>query len=261
MEAVVGHHRHDHAVTAEPSTPAQVQRGERQQLVAVDDGAQTVDRQHAVAVPVEGEADRVPAARHHLGQRLHVGRAAVRVDVATVGCIGHHGHVRTQAPEDLRSHPIGGPIGAVQQHLQPAEVQLAEARVELAKVVLRRAPQLAHATDRGGLAELAALQLALDRELAVVGELVSVGAEELDPVVLIGVVRGGHHHGEVEAVPREQQGRRGRWQDAGQQRVATRRAHPGRKRRLQHRSRLARVAHDHHLRALGRGQACRRPCQ
>ncbi len=59
VEAVVGHHRDGHAVAAQAPAGAQVQRRERHQLVAVDDLAATVDRQHAVAVAVEGEAHRV----------------------------------------------------------------------------------------------------------------------------------------------------------------------------------------------------------
>ena len=61
VEAVVGHHRHGDAVAGQAVGLAQVQRGERDQLVAVDDGAGAVDRQHAVAVAVEREADVVAA--------------------------------------------------------------------------------------------------------------------------------------------------------------------------------------------------------
>ena len=84
-------------VTATPSPlrrprVAQVQRRERQQLVAVDDRAAAVDREHAVAVAVEGEAERVPAREHPLGERLDVRRAAAGVDVAPVGRVGDHRH-------------------------------------------------------------------------------------------------------------------------------------------------------------------------
>ena len=57
VEAVVGHDRHSDAVARQPAGVAQVQRCERDQLVAVDDRALAVDREHAVAVAVEGEAD------------------------------------------------------------------------------------------------------------------------------------------------------------------------------------------------------------
>ena len=63
VEAVVGHHRDGDAAARQPALAAQVQRGERDQLVAVDDGAGAVDGEHAVAVAVEGEAGVVAARR------------------------------------------------------------------------------------------------------------------------------------------------------------------------------------------------------
>ena len=48
------------------------------QLVAVDDRAGAVDRQHAVAVAVEREADVVAALDDRRGERVDVGRADSR---------------------------------------------------------------------------------------------------------------------------------------------------------------------------------------
>ena len=64
VEAVVGHHGHGHAVAGQAAGVAQVERRQRHQLVAVHDRAGAVDRQHAVAVAVEGEADVVAAVGH-----------------------------------------------------------------------------------------------------------------------------------------------------------------------------------------------------
>ena len=63
VEAVVGHHRHGHAVARQAPAGAQVQGREREQLVAVHDRALAVHRHHAVAVAVEGEAEIVGALR------------------------------------------------------------------------------------------------------------------------------------------------------------------------------------------------------
>ena len=257
MEAVVGHHRHGHPVAAETPALAQVQRRERHQLVAVDDLAAAVDRQHAVAVAVEREPERVSARDHRAGEHVEVRGAAAGVDVAAVGRVGDHRHARAETPEDLRRNLVGGAVGAVEQHVHAAEVELAEADVQLAQIVLGCAAQLADAPDRGGIgARLSrAVELALDRQLGLVGELVAVAGEELDAVVAVGVVRGGDHDGQVEAVAVDQQRRRGRRQHAAEQRVAAGGAHAGGDRRLQHLSRLARVAHDQHLWALDPGVA------
>ena len=85
---------------------------------------------------------------------------------------------------------------------QAGEVEVGEALVQRAQVVLLRAVERADAADRGrrapGRAE-ALLQAALDLELGRVGELEAVAAEELDAVVAVRVVRGAEHRGEVEA--------------------------------------------------------------
>ena len=69
VEAVVGHHGHRDPAAGEAAGALEVQRRERHQLVAVDDLAGAVDGEHAVAVAVEGEADRVTAGAHPLGER------------------------------------------------------------------------------------------------------------------------------------------------------------------------------------------------
>ena len=199
--------------------------------------------------------------------------AAAGVDVAPVGAVGENRDVRAEAPEDLGGDAVGRAVGAVQQHVEPVEAQIAEARVQLAQVVLVRS-RAARAPCRSRVAARhparvpvpaasAALappppparpQRALDLELVLVGELEAVGAEELDAVVLVGVVRGGDHGGEVEAVARDQQRRGRRRQHAAEQRVSPGRADAGRERGLQHLAGLARVANDQHLRAPRVGQ-------
>ena len=90
-----------------------MQRGQSHQLVAVDDASGAVDREHPVAVAVEGEAHVVAA--HPLGEGFDMGRAAAAVDVAPVGLGGQRVDVRTQAAEDLRRHTVGGAVRAVEQ--------------------------------------------------------------------------------------------------------------------------------------------------
>ncbi len=110
--------------------------------------------------------------------------------------------------------------------------------------------QSAHATDPlGRLSGL--LEMALDRVLGVVRQLEPVGREQLDPVVLVGVVRRRDDRGHVELVAAQQQRRRRGRQHSAEQRVAARRGDPCGDRRLEHLARLAGVADDQHLRPLG----------
>ena len=94
-------------------------RGERDQLVAVDDDAVAVDGEHAVAVAVEREAGVVAALAHGLGERVDVRGAAAVVDVAPVGLGGEHLDVGAEAPEQRGRDLVGGAVGAVEQQPRP----------------------------------------------------------------------------------------------------------------------------------------------
>ena len=81
---------------------------------------------------------------------------------------------------------------------------------------------LADAPDLRSAAADVLVDVQLDLLLGLVGELEAVAAEELDPVVGVGVVRGGDHRREVEAVAADQQRRRRRRQDAAERDLARR---------------------------------------
>ena len=180
-----------------------------------------------------------------------MGGAAAGVDVAAVGLVGEDVDLGAEAAEDLRRGPVGGAVGAVEQDPPGAEVEVEEAAVKLAQVVLERAVQGPDPADHLGRGERL-LELGLDFVLGVVVEFEAVGGEDLDAVVLIGIVRGGDDGGEVEAVAADEQ-RRGRGREhPAEQRVAACGGDAGRHRGLEHLPGLARVTDDQDLRA-GRG--------
>jgi hypothetical protein len=238
-----------------------VQRRERDELVAVDDRAGAVDRQQAVAVTVEGEADVVAAVAHRAHDALQVRGAAAVVDVATVGRVGEHGDGRAEAAEDLGRRAVRRAVGAVQHDVDVLQREAGEALVQRAQVVLGGAVQVADRADAIGPAGGRLPQALLDRQLGGIGELEAVGAEELDPVVLERVVRRRDDRREVKAQAADQQRCRRRRQDAAEQHVPAGGGDPGGERRLEHRARLARVADDEHARVRPADLACRRGAQ
>ncbi len=253
VEAVVGHHRDRDPVAGQAAGAAQVEGRQRQELVAVHHDALAVHGQQPVTVAVEGEPH-VEAALGDPGRQLiHVGGAAAVVDVAPVGLGAHGLRLGPQAAEDLRSHAVGGAVGAVQQDLQPTQVEAAEAQLELAQVVAGGPVQLAYPADGAGHRVRPGRHALLDPALGVVGELGAVGAEELDPVVAVGVVRGRHHGRDVEPVAAQQQRGARRGEHSAQQRVAAPGGDAGGQRCLEHLARLAGVADDQDLRRLGLG--------
>src|SRR5207249_12095235 len=134
----------------------------------------------AVAGPVEREAYVVVAALHVLAQPVDVRRADAVVDVPPVGLGRDRSDGRAEAAEYLGRHAVRGPVRAVEQHVRAGEVELLEARLELAEVVTRGSVQLADAAGRGR--RLGSLEDALDLGLLLVRELRALGAEELDAV-------------------------------------------------------------------------------
>ena len=124
-----------------------MQRRERDQLVAVDDIAGAIDRQHAIGIAVVGEADVVTAILDDRAQRFDVRRADAVVDVAPVRRDADRGDVRPEAPEDLGRRTVGGAVGAVERDVEARQIERGETGVQLAQVVVERAVQRAHVAD------------------------------------------------------------------------------------------------------------------
>ena len=83
------------------------------------------------------------------------------------------------------------------------------------------------------MSQIAVDQL-LDLELDLVGKLEPVGAEQLDAVVLIGIVRGRDHDAEIAAHGARQHGDRGRRHRAEQQDIHADRGEAGHERVFDH---------------------------
>ena len=95
---------------AEAAPGPQVEGGDGQDVVAVDEAAPLVDGHEAVGVAVEGQACGRPGG-HHLGlERPGVGRPAAGVDVGAGGR-GADGEVLDLGPQ-LGQHPGGGDGGS-----------------------------------------------------------------------------------------------------------------------------------------------------
>ena len=247
VEAVVGHHRDRDAAAGQPVAGVQVERGQRDQLVAVDDLAVAVDRQHAVAVAVERERQLVAARAPALGAPR---RDAVEPQPSLMlRPSGSSAITSTSAPSRRKISGAArkvAPLAQSSRTRRPLRSSSAKRVVQRPQVVLERAVQRPHPPDplrrRRRL-----LQRGLDLVLGVVVELEPVGGEQLDPVVLVGIVRGRDDGRQRQPVAAHQQRRRRRRQHARQQRVAAGGGDPGGDRRLEHLAGLARVADDQHL--------------
>ena len=128
-----------------------------------------------------------------------------------------------------------------------------QARLERLDVAAAGAFEADRAAELAGRREpvvAAGAHALLDRELDLVGQLVAVGAEQLDAVVLVGVVRGRDHHAEIGPQRARQHRDAGRRQRAEQGHVHAHRDEARGQRRLQHVAGEPRVLADHHAMAV-----------
>ena len=252
LETEVGHHGRDHRALDEGVGAQQFAGRDREDLVAVHDRPLLVDEQAAVGVAVERDADvRAPFAHPRL-QILGVERPAIAIDVLAVGLAGERRHARTEFLDHLGSDPVTGTVGRVHDDLHAVERQVAGKAVLGEDVIPAEG-----VIDAEGLADLGSGRAQvvdgvrehqfLDLRLQVVGELEAVGGEELDAVVLEGIVRGGDDDARVgtQAACEERDARRRHRAD--EQHVHAHRADARSHGRLQHVARDAGVLADQDL--------------
>ena len=209
-----------------------------------------VDDHHPVGIAVERDADVGAYLVDLVDQRRRGGRADVAVDVEAVRLDADGEDLGAQLPQRLGRHLVGGAIGAIDDDAQAVERQVARQRAlgELDIAVL-------DAVDALGAAEIGRageplVEVGFDQRLDLVFDLIrqllAVGAEQLDAVVVVGIVRGGDHHPEIAAHGVRQHGDAGRRHRAGQENVHADRQEAGGKRVLDHVAGQARVLADDH---------------
>ncbi len=147
---------------------------------------------------------------HRPLHQLRHGRAAAVIDVEAVRLDPEADHFGAELPEDAGCHHVGSTMGAVDHDLEAAEAQAArQGRLQRLDIALAGALQADRAAELGGLGQAGiavAEHARLDRQLDRVGQLEAVRAEQLDAVVLIGIVRGRDHDAEIGAQGPGQQG-------------------------------------------------------
>ncbi len=200
----------------------QIAGGEEEDGVAVDDTAILVGEEGAVGVAVEGDAHGGPKVTNGARDDLRVQGTAVLVDIATVGRGVGDDDFTAEIGEELRCDSGGCSVGAVDDDAASVEREAGDGSEEEADVfgavgLVDRGCLLMIRCWRlvGGSGVETAENLFFDRDLGRVGELVAVGAEELDAVVLPWIVRGGDDDSGREAVLARQKGDGRGGDDAG----------------------------------------------
>ena len=183
-------------MTATTST-SRCKREDRDDLIAVDSGAVLVDREHAVTVAVECDAEvELPPVTQVL-QRCKVGRTAADVDVRAVGLVADRLHLRAELLERAWRDVRIRAVRAIDCDAQAAQIG-AEALEDVLEITVDGdADVIDLSSTRSGC-----IEQRLDLLLRDVAQLAAAAVEELDAVVLRRVVRGRDDDAEVEAEQR-----------------------------------------------------------
>ena len=249
VQAHVGHDGGDDLGIAEHAALLQVLGGEIEDVVAVADVSFLVYRQAAVRVPVKGKADVQLVLQHVFLKLLDMGGAAVDVDVQSVRVVGDHIGVGAQGVKDALGHHPGTAVGTVQADTL-ALVGAGCERDQVTEVAVTPGSVVDGLADVGALGVgklLVAVQISLNAVQEALFHLVAVGIDELDSVVIIGIVAGGNHDAAVKVVRSRNIGDARRAGDMQQVGVRARCGEPGAESRFEHIARAAGVLADHDL--------------
>ncbi len=189
---------------------------------------------------------------HCTGQRLRMGRAAGVVDVEAVRLIADGDDVGAQLVKDMRGDVIVGAVGAIDHQPEAAQVHVvgkgALAKLDIAAGGIVDPLDLAQTL--GGCSPHRPVEGGFNGQLGLVWQLGAGGGEELDAVVVIGIVRGGDDYADLQTQGAGQVGdARGR-QRPGQANIDAGGSKAGFERRFEHVAGDPGVLADQHRRPL-----------
>ena len=195
FQAHVGHgRRHDRGV-GQQAASGEVAGREQQDGVAVDDVAVRIGKHGAVGVSVEGNSHRGVVLDDLGGDGRGIERAAVLVDVAAIGRGVSEDDCAGEFREELGRDGAGCAVGAVDDDALAVEREAGDGGEQGANILGAVGFVDGRFEIRGSRFEAlrfeATEDLGFDGEFGRVGQLVAIGAEELDAVVDPWIVRGG----------------------------------------------------------------------
>jgi len=210
VQTEVGHDGGDDGVHQQLAALFHIAGVNVQDVVAGDDVALLIHAEAAVGVAVVGKADVKVVLHNELLQTLNVGGAGVQVDIQAVGLVVDDVGVCTESIKNALGNVPAGTIGAVQADLDPLEGvnpqrdQVSHVAVASADVVDGAADMVTAGKRQFGPILVKDVQLAveviLDEQQRFLVHFFAVAVDELDAVVIIGVVAGGDHDATVKVI-------------------------------------------------------------
>ena len=202
VESEVAHDGGDHLVVGQLVAILHIKAVDVEDVVAGDDVALLIHCQTPVGVAVIGEAHVQLIVHHEFLQVLDMSGPAVRIDVVAVGGIVHDESLGAQGLENALGDLPGSAVGHIQTHLDALEAVFAHAD-QVTDVAVPAAGVVHGAADLAPVCH-GDIDLAVDEFLDLQDRFLihflTVPVQQLDAVVVVGVVRSGDHDAAVEII-------------------------------------------------------------
>ena len=182
--------------------------------VASDDTALLIHAQAAVSITVVGKADVEMILHNELLQTLNVGRTSIVIDIRAVRLVVDNvGNARQRIEYRLGDVP-GTAVGTVQTNLDTLERvdseadQIAHVAVAACHIVHGAADVLA--VGKGDLRPVLVknVELAVDvvlyQQQDFLGHFLAIAVDQLDAVIVVGIMAGRNHDNHNQSCPHEQ---------------------------------------------------------
>ena len=181
VQTKVGHDSGDHRVVHQFAVFLHVATIDVQDMVAGNNIALLVHTQAAVSIAIKGKANIQTVLYHELLQALDMGRASIIVNVQAVRLVVDDIGIRTQSIKNRLSDIPACTVGAVQTNLHALEG------------IDAQADQVAHVA-------VTACHIVLHQQQGLLGHLLTVAVDQLDAVIVVGVVAGRDHDAAIKVI-------------------------------------------------------------
>ena len=249
LNAAIGHHRADNTATGKRPLIQHGTGKAGQQLVAIQDRPCFIRNDQPVGITIQRNTH-IGAMRHNRSRHdLRVNSAAPFIDVETIGFGCQRNHLGAKVIQHIRRGPVGGTIGAVDNHLDAVKsylcIQCGFGKFHIAPHRIQHAagpPQLGglrQCDGPGGKVGYAGFHR--------IRQLGAIGAEQFDAIIMERVMACRNHHANIGAQRLGKIGNAGCRHWAQQPAIHADRGESGNQRCLDHIARNARILanHDH----------------
>ena len=201
LKPQIGHNGCDNARRAQALMPVPVGRNQPHNLVAINNAAVLVANDEAVGIAIKRNADIGFFRPYRVGQKASIGRTAALVYVEPVRCHADGDNFGPQFPKRGRGDLIGGTISTIDHQLDAIKREMARkgalGKFDIARLAVVNAFGATQLGRRRQFAVHRCVHQGFNLIFDFVGKFETVWPEQLDAVVLKGIMRGRNHNADI----------------------------------------------------------------